>query len=168
MIAADLSVRVPVRRLPNGEGLPLPAYATENAAGMDLVAAVDGKVVVAAGGRALIATGISIALPEGFEAQVRPRSGLAIKHGLTVLNAPGTIDTDYRGEIGVVLANLGDKPFTVTRGMRIAQLVVGPVARVRWEEVEALPESGRGPGGFGSTGEFDRARAQGDVAEREC
>lgn len=166
MTAED--VRVPVHRLPGGEGLPLPAYATAHAAGMDLMAAVDGEVVIAAGGRALIATGISMALPAGFEAQVRPRSGLAVRHGLTVLNAPGTIDTDYRGEIAVVLANLGAEPFTVTRGMRIAQLVVGPVARVRWREVEALPESGRGPGGFGSTGDYEPARGQGGGADRGC
>lgn len=148
-----VSVRVPVRRLPGGEGLPLPAYATAHAAGMDLMAAVDGEVVIAAGSRALIATGISMALPVGFEAQVRPRSGLAIRHGLTVLNAPGTIDTDYRGEIKVILANLGEEPFTVTWGMRIAQLVIGPVARVQLDEVAALPASNRGPGGFGSTGD---------------
>lgn len=143
---------VPVRRLANGRDLPLPAYETGAAAGMDLLAAVDADFVLEPGERALVPTGIQVALPEGFDGQVRPRSGLALRHGVTVLNSPGTIDADYRGEIGVILVNLGQASFTVTRGMRIAQLVVAPVAKVGWQEVEALPESGRGDGGFGSTG----------------
>lgn len=143
---------VPVRRLANGRDLPLPAYETGAAAGMDLLAAVHADLVLEPGGRALVPTGIQVALPEGFDGQVRPRSGLALRHGVTVLNSPGTIDADYRGEIGVILVNLGQASFTVTRGMRIAQLVVAPVAKVGWQEVEALPESGRGDGGFGSTG----------------
>jgi len=143
---------VPVRRLPHGADLALPAYATAQSAGMDLLAAVEGDVVLAPGERRLIPTGIAIALPPGTEAQVRPRSGLALKHGVTVLNAPGTIDADYRGEVGVVLINLGREPFTVTRGARIAQLVVGPYARAAWRPVAALDDSARGAGGFGSTG----------------
>ncbi|MEE8445850.1 MAG: dUTP diphosphatase [Alphaproteobacteria bacterium] len=143
---------VHLRRLPGGDGLPLPAYKTPDSAGMDLAAAVEADLVIAPGGRALVPTGVSIALPPGFEAQVRPRSGLALEHGVTVLNAPGTIDADYRGEIGVILANFGDGDFTVTRGQRIAQLVVAAVERVAWREVETLPESARGAGGFGSTG----------------
>lgn len=145
-------VAVEIRRLPHGAGLALPAYGTAEAAGMDLVAAVDGEVVLEPGRRAVVPTGICIALPPGYEGQVRPRSGLAARHGVGVLNGPGTIDADYRGEIHVVLANLGEAPFTVVRGMRIAQLVVAPVARVAWREVERLPETGRGMGGFGSTG----------------
>ena len=151
-MSAPRPLPVPVRRLANGRDLPLPAYETGAAAGMDLLAAVDADLVLAPGARALVPTGIQVALPEGFDGQVRPRSGLALRHGVTVLNSPGTIDADYRGEIGVVLVNLGNASFTVTRGMRIAQLVVAPVAKVGWQEVEALPESGRGDGGFGSTG----------------
>jgi len=147
-----MPLSVPVRRLANGRDLPLPAYESGAAAGMDLLAAVDADLVLEPGARALVPTGIQVALPEGFDGQVRPRSGLALRHGVTVLNTPGTIDADYRGEIGVVLVNLGHASFTVTRGMRIAQLVVAPVAKVGWQEVEALPESGRGDGGFGSTG----------------
>lgn len=143
---------VAITRLPHAEGLDLPAYATPLSAGVDLAAAVAQDVTIAPGGRALIPTGCAIALPPGFEAQVRPRSGLALKHGITVLNSPGTIDADYRGEIGVILANLGAEPFTITRGARIAQLVVAPVARVAWVESRDLPESERGTGGFGSTG----------------
>ncbi len=143
---------VALRRLPHGAGLPLPAYGSELSAGMDLAAAVEDEVVIQPGARALIPTGLQIALPPGFEAQVRPRSGLARDHGVTVLNSPGTVDADYRGEIGVILANLGDDPFAVSRGMRIAQLVVAPVSRVAWHEVDDLPASGRGAGGFGSTG----------------
>ena len=146
---------VPVRRLPHGADLPLPAYATADSAGLDLLAAVDGEVTLGPGERRLIPTGLAIALPPGFEAQVRPRSGLALKHGLTVLNAPGTIDADYRGEVGVILANLGTEPFIVTRGARIAQLVVAPCQRVALQPVEALPDSARGDGGFGSTGLTD-------------
>jgi dUTP pyrophosphatase len=146
-----------VRRLPHGADLPLPGYATADSAGMDLLAAVKGEVILAPGERRLVPTGLAIALPPGFEAQVRPRSGLALKHGLTVLNAPGTIDADYRGEVGVILANLGAEPFTVTRGARIAQLVVAPYERVAWRQVEALADSARGDGGFGSTGLTERA-----------
>jgi dUTP pyrophosphatase len=143
---------VTVRRLPHGAGLPLPAPATEASAGADLLAAVTEPVTLQPGARALVPTGIAIQLPAGFEAQVRPRSGLAAEHGVTLLNAPGTIDADYRGEIGVLLINHGDEPFTVTRGMRIAQLVVARVARARWQESNELDETQRGAGGFGSTG----------------
>jgi dUTP pyrophosphatase len=149
---AARDVRIAVKRLAHGAGLDLPALATPDSAGVDLVAAVDGPVVLEPGGRALIPTGIAIQLPAGFEAQVRPRSGLAIKNGITILNSPGTIDADYRGEISVVLANLGHEPFTVTRGMRIAQMVVAPVSRPIWDEVAELDDSERGAGGFGSTG----------------
>jgi len=143
---------IPVRRLPHGADLELPAYATPQSAGMDLLAAVEADVVLAPGSHRLIPTGIAIALPPGTEAQVRPRSGLALKHGVTVLNAPGTIDADYRGEVGVILINLGREPFTVTRGTRIAQLVVARYARTTWRPVAALDDSARGAGGFGSTG----------------
>jgi dUTP pyrophosphatase len=147
---ADLTVAI--RRLAHGADLPLPRAATAEAAGLDLLAANDGPVTIASRTWALVPTGIAIALPPGFEAQVRPRSGLALKHGVTVLNAPGTVDSDYRGEIGVVLINHGDAPFTVTRGMRIAQLVVAPVTRVAWAESETLEDTARGAGGYGSTG----------------
>lgn len=143
---------VPIRRLPHGADLPLPAYATPSAAGMDLLAALAEPVTLAPGERRLVPSGIALALPEGFEAQVRPRSGLALRHGVTVLNSPGTIDADYRGEVGVLLVNLGEAPFTVARGDRIAQMVVAPVARASWSETADLPESERGAGGFGSTG----------------
>lgn len=145
-------VEVAVRRLPHGRDLDLPAYATSGSAGMDLVAAIDDTVRLGPGERQLIPTGISIALPDGYEAQVRPRSGLALKHGLTVLNSPGTVDADYRGEISVVLINHGREPVVIERGQRIAQLVIAAVARAAWREVEALPESDRGAGGYGSTG----------------
>jgi dUTP pyrophosphatase len=145
-------VQVALRRLDHAEGLPLPAYASADAAGMDMVAAVTRPVTLAPGERGLVPTGLAIALPPGFEAQVRPRSGLALKHGITLLNSPGTIDADYRGEIGVVLVNLGQAPFTIERGLRIAQLVVAPVSRVTWVETDALTETTRGAGGFGSTG----------------
>lgn len=141
-----------VQRLPHAEGLPLPEYATPGAAAMDLLAAVAGPVVVPPGGRALIPTGLRVALPAGHEWQVRPRSGLALKHGITLVNAPGTIDEDYRGEVGVILLNTGDEPFTVERGMRVAQAVLAPVTRAVFEEVVVLPETQRGHGGFGSTG----------------
>jgi dUTP pyrophosphatase len=147
-----VTVAVAVRRLPHADGLPLPAYETAHAAGVDLLAAVEADVILTPGGRALIPTGLAIALPVGYEAQVRPRSGLAARDGVTVLNSPGTIDADYRGEVKVILANLGDKPFVVTRGMRIAQMVVAPVARLEWSVSDSLPETGRGAGGFGSTG----------------
>ena len=145
-------IRVAVTRLPGSESLDLPAYETELAAGMDLAAAIAENMTIAPGARALVPTGLAIALPEGYEAQIRPRSGLAARNGLTVLNAPGTIDADYRGEIKVIIANLGEDPFTVERGMRIAQMVVAPVTRIAWNVVDALPDSARGAGGFGSTG----------------
>ena len=145
-------VRVEIKRLPNGDGVPLPAYQTRHAAGMDLCAAVAADVVLAPGARAIVPTGFAIALPPGFEAQVRPRSGLAAKNGVTVLNTPGTIDADYRGEVGVILVNLGTEPFTVTRGARIAQMVVAPVSMVQWAEASELSDTARGAGGFGSTG----------------
>ncbi len=143
---------VSIKRLPNGQDMPLPAYQTQHAAGMDLCAAVEKDVVLAPGAHAIIPTGFAIALPEGFEAQVRPRSGLAAKNAVTVLNAPGTIDADYRGEVGVILINHGKTDFTVTRGLRIAQMVVAPVRMVMWEEKAELADTTRGAGGFGSTG----------------
>jgi dUTP pyrophosphatase len=143
-------ISIHLMRLPHGEGLPLPAYATAGAAGMDVVAAED--LVLAPGARHAVATGFAIAIPAGFEVQVRPRSGLALKHGITCLNTPGTIDEDYRGEVKVILANLGDEPFTIVRGERIAQLVPAPVQRAVFEEVAALDDTARGGGGFGSTG----------------
>jgi dUTP pyrophosphatase len=145
-------VTIPVQRLPHGEGLPLPVAKTPGSAGLDLAAAVEDAVLIPVGGRALIPTGFAIALPEGHEGQVRPRSGLAVQHGVTVLNAPGTIDADYRGEVKVPLINLGREPFTVTRGMRIAQLVVAPVSAARLVEATTLDATSRGGGGFGSTG----------------
>jgi dUTP pyrophosphatase len=143
---------VRITRLPHGAGLPLPSAKTRDSAGLDLAAAVGEAVILPPGGRALIPTGFAIALPPGHEAQVRPRSGLAVEHGVTVLNAPGTIDADYRGEVKVPLINHGAEPFTVTRGMRIAQMVVAPVAIVRLVEVDELDETVRGGRGFGSTG----------------
>jgi dUTP pyrophosphatase len=145
---------VRVTRLPHGVDLPLPSYQTGEASGMDLLAAVPGEapVVLAPGERTIIPTGIAIALPTGTEGQIRPRSGLALRHGITILNAPGTIDADYRGEIGVIVVNLGVKSFTVTRGMRIAQLTVTPIIRAQLREVDSLDETSRGTGGFGSTG----------------
>jgi dUTP pyrophosphatase len=145
---------VKVMRLPHGADLPLPEYHSTQAAGLDLFAAVpaDAPLVIAPGGRANIPTGIALALPAAAEAQVRPRSGLAAKHGVTVLNAPGTIDADYRGELQVILINHGSEPFTVCRGLRIAQLVIAPVARANLAEVQTLDETARGAGGFGSTG----------------
>ena len=145
-------VSVAVTRLPHGADLPLPTYATEHSAGMDLLAAVDADVVLAPGARALVPTGLAFALPDGYEAQVRPRSGLAAKNGVTVLNSPGTVDADYRGEVKVILINHGSEPFTIERGMRIAQMVVAPVTRIAWEDVPTLEETARGAGGFGSTG----------------
>ena len=146
--------RVPITRLPYGEGLPLPAYETELAAGMDLRAAVpeDAPVSLAPGERQAVPTGLAFALPPGFEGQVRPRSGLAARHGITTLNTPGTIDADYRGEVKVILINLGQEPVTIRRGDRIAQLVVAPVVQAEWQEVDALDATARGAGGFGSTG----------------
>lgn len=144
----DIDIRL--KRLPHGEGLPLPAYASEHAAGLDVVAAE--TLMLAPGARHAVATGFAIAIPHGYEVQVRPRSGLALKHGLSVLNTPGTIDSDYRGEVKVILANLGAEPFEIVRGERIAQLVPAPVQRARFAEVEDLDETARGAGGFGSTG----------------
>jgi len=137
-------------RLPHGEGLALPAYATGGAAGMDVVSAED--VTIAPGARHAVATGLAVAIPPGYEIQVRPRSGLALKHGISVPNAPGTIDSDYRGELKVILVNLGNEPFVVARGDRVAQLVLAPVTRASWDEVAELEETQRGAGGFGSTG----------------
>jgi len=145
---SDIEIRL--KRLPHGEGLPLPHYATTHAAGMDVVAAE--SVVLEPGARLAIATGFAIAIPVGYEVQVRPRSGLALKHGITCLNTPGTIDADYRGEVKVILANLGAEPFPIARGERIAQLVPAPVLHARFAEVEELDETARGAGGFGSTG----------------
>ncbi len=145
---------VTLKVLPNGEGLDLPAYATTLAAGCDLVAAVpaDAPVVLRPGGRSLVPTGFALALDPDFEAQVRPRSGLALRYGVTVLNTPGTVDADYRGEVQVLLVNHGDEPFRVTRGMRIAQMVLAPVARARFVPTDGLDDTDRGGGGFGSTG----------------
>jgi dUTP pyrophosphatase len=149
-----MSVEVGLRRLAHAEGLPVPRYETPDAAGLDLTAAVpDGQpLTLQPGARTLVPTGLVIALPRGYEGQVRPRSGLALKQGLTVANAPGTIDADYRGELGVILINLGQEPVVITRGMRIAQLVVAPVIQVALREVETVDETARGSGGFGSTG----------------
>lgn len=145
-------IKVALTTLPHAEGLPLPAYATEQSAGMDLCAAIDAPMTLTPGGRALVPTGLAIALPAGFEAQVRPRSGLALKNGVTVLNSPGTVDADYRGEIKVILANLGTEAFTIERGMRIAQMVIARHSTAAWEVVAELDETARGAGGFGSTG----------------
>ncbi len=143
---------ISVQRLPHAKDLALPAYATKMSAGADLMAAVEDDVVLAPGEHRLIPSGIAIALPPGTEAQVRPRSGLALKHGVTVLNAPGTIDADYRGEVGVILINLGKEPYTITRGARIAQLIIAPCLQADWRPVDTLDDSTRGAGGFGSTG----------------
>jgi dUTP pyrophosphatase len=143
---------LPIKRLPGSEDLPLPEYQSTHAAAMDLAAAVPVPVTLAPGARGIVPCGFSIAIPDGFEGQVRPRSGLAARHGVTVVNAPGTIDADYRGEVMVALINLGEAPFVVERGMRVAQLLVAPVSRVRWTEVDELPPTTRGAGGFGHTG----------------
>lgn len=150
----DRHLRIGVVRLDHGRDLPLPEMKTAGAAGLDLPAAVpaDAPIMLAPGGRALVPTGLTMAIPEGYEGQVRPRSGLAFSQGVTVLNAPGTIDADYRGELKVLLVNLGDAPVEITRGMRIAQLVIAPVTATRLVEVEALDDTVRGAGGFGSTG----------------
>ena len=152
MSASEIVVEV--LRLPHGEGLKLPAYQTAHAAGLDLRAAVaeGAPVTLAPGARALIPSGLSLALPPGYEAQVRPRSGLALKHGVTVLNSPGTVDADYRGEVGVLLVNLGSEPFVIQRGERIAQIVIAPVTMARLDVVTVLSSTERGAGGFGSTG----------------
>jgi dUTP pyrophosphatase len=148
------AIKLDIRQLPHAEGLPLPAYQSARAAGLDLLAAVPDNVplVLAPGKQAMVPTGLAIALPKGFEAQVRPRSGLAAKHGITVLNSPGTIDADYRGEIQVILINHGVEPFAIRRGERIAQMVIAPVVQAELNPVSALPETSRGGGGFGSTG----------------
>jgi dUTP pyrophosphatase len=143
-------VAVQVKRLPHGEGLELPRYATQGAAGMDVLAAED--VTLAPGGRHAVGTGLAVAIPPGYEIQVRPRSGLALKHGISVPNTPGTIDSDYRGELKVILINHGAEPFAIHRGDRVAQLVVAPVTQAEWDEVAELDETSRGAGGFGSTG----------------
>jgi dUTP pyrophosphatase len=143
-------IGIAILRLPHGEGLPLPCYATAHAAGLDVVAAE--SLTLAPGKRHAVATGFAIAIPNGYEVQVRPRSGLALKHGVTCLNTPGTIDSDYRGEVKVILANLGSEPFEVVRGERIAQLVPAPLLRARFDEAENLGDTARGAGGFGSTG----------------
>lgn len=146
-------LRVAIQRFPGTSDLPLPSYQTEHSAAMDLAAAVVEPVVIQPGGRMLVGCGFAMAVPDGYEAQVRPRSGLASRHGVTVVNAPGTIDADYRGEVKVALVNLGHEPFMVERGMRIAQLLVAPVPRVGWAEVRELPPTARGAGGFGHTGQ---------------
>jgi dUTP diphosphatase len=148
------TIKIDIRQLPHGAGLMLPAYQSAHAAGLDLLAAVpeDSPVILSPGQRALVPTGLSIALPSGYEAQIRPRSGLASKHGVTVLNAPGTVDADYRGEIGVLLINHGDAPFAIRRGERIAQMVIASVPRAELVSAEALSATDRGSGGFGSTG----------------
>ena len=145
-----MNVPVQIKRLPHGAGLPLPAYATSGAAGMDIVSAE--QVTIAPGARHAVATGLAVAIPEGFEIQVRPRSGLALKHGISVPNTPGTIDSDYRGELKVILVNLGHEPFAIAPGDRIAQLVLAPVVQAVWDEVADLDATERGEGGFGSTG----------------
>jgi len=145
-------ILVSIIQLPHGADLPLPAYATSHSAGVDLMAAIDGDIILQPMQRQLIPTGLAIALPDGYEAQIRPRSGLAFKNGVTIANAPGTIDADYRGEIKALLINLGAENFTVTRGMRIAQMVVAPVSQVKWSQLESLDETARADGGFGSTG----------------
>jgi dUTP pyrophosphatase len=147
-----MPVDIAVTRLPHNTDLPLPAYETAQSAGMDLAAAIDAPMTLSPGERAMIPTGLAIALPAGYEAQVRPRSGLAAKNGVTVLNTPGTVDADYRGEVKVILINLGDVPFEIERGMRIAQMVIAPVTQAGFTEVDELPETARGSGGFGSTG----------------
>lgn len=147
-----MTVQIAVRRLPHYKGLPLPAYATAGAAGMDLLAAVEAPVTIEPGKRALIQTGLAVALPPGYELQVRPRSGLALRHGIILPNSPGTIDEDYRGEVLVIVLNAGDVPFTIERGTRIAQAVLAPVVRARWHEVDTLEATTRNENGFGSTG----------------
>ncbi|MEK9706769.1 MAG: dUTP diphosphatase [Alphaproteobacteria bacterium] len=147
-----MTVSVSVTRLPHGADLELPGYETADAAGMDLRAAVKADMEIAPGARALVPTGLAIALPPGYEAQVRPRSGLALRNGISLVNSPGTIDADYRGEVGVIIINHGEESFTVTRGMRIAQMIVAPVTQAAWQEVDALADTERGAGGFGSTG----------------
>lgn len=145
-------LRVKIKILPHGKGLPLPKYMSEHAAGMDLYAAVNPELVIPPGEWRLVPTGIAIALPEGYEAQVRPRSGLALKQGVSILNTPGTVDADYRGEIGVILMNHGKENLVIKRGDRIAQMIINKIERISFEEVNELPETGRSTGGFGHTG----------------
>ncbi|PLX44911.1 MAG: dUTP diphosphatase [Deltaproteobacteria bacterium] len=145
-----MDIKVEVKRLESAKGIPLPDYQTAHAAGLDLVAVEE--LTLAPGERGAVGTGLTVAIPEGFELQVRPRSGLAIKHGITLVNTPGTIDADYRGEIRILLINHGKQPFKIRRGERVAQALLAPVTRIVWDEVEKLPESDRGAGGFGSTG----------------
>ncbi|MCR9212758.1 MAG: dUTP diphosphatase [Proteobacteria bacterium] len=146
------TVRIAINRLPHGQDLPLPSYETAQSAGMDIRAAVDGEITVEPGARALVPTGFKIALPDGYEAQIRPRSGLALKKGITLPNSPGTIDADYRGEVGIILMNAGSETFVIGRGDRIAQMIIAPVTKAHWVEAEELDETARGEGGFGSTG----------------
>ncbi|MCC7145241.1 MAG: dUTP diphosphatase [Phycisphaeraceae bacterium] len=148
------TLQIAIQRLPHNPDVPLPAYQSDHAAGMDVHAAVPAEqpLVIAPGKFALVPAGFSLAVPEGFEAQIRPRSGLAAKHGVTALNSPGTIDADYRGEVKILLINLGAEPFTIQRGMRIAQLIIKPVPKVQWVQVDELPPTRRGQGGFGHTG----------------
>jgi dUTP pyrophosphatase len=148
----SVNIQVSITQLPHGKDLPLPDYATAHSAGMDLMAAVAAPLALLPMQRLLVPTGIAIALPDGFEAQIRPRSGLALKHGISLVNTPGTIDADYRGEIKILLINLGQESFTVERGMRIAQMVIAPVVRASWQVADALDDTARGQGGFGSTG----------------
>ena len=155
------NVNVALIQLPHGKDLPTPEYATAHSAGVDLMAAIESDMVLKPMERALVPTGIAIALPEGFEAQIRPRSGLALTHGISLVNTPGTIDADYRGEIKALLINLGQENFTISRGMRIAQMVVAPVSRVNWQVVETLDETQRSDGGFGSTGSHAKKSAAG-------
>lgn len=152
---------IAVRILPHGEGLPLPSYQSAGAAGADLFAALapDAKVIIEPGARLLVPTGMALQLPEGFEGQVRPRSGIALQHGVTILNAPGTVDSDYRGEVGVLLANLGSEPFEIARGARIAQLVIAPVSRANFVAASQLDDTARGAGGYGSTGMLSETKA---------
>jgi dUTP pyrophosphatase len=154
-----MTVTINITQLPHGADLPLPAYATAQSAGMDLMAAIGDKIVLGPLERQLIPTGIAIALPAGYEAQIRPRSGLAFKHGISIVNTPGTIDADYRGEIKVLLVNVSNEPFTVERGMRIAQMVVAPVVQAEWQPVAALDDTARNSGGFGSTGTHGKVTA---------
>ncbi|KKJ76071.1 deoxyuridine 5'-triphosphate nucleotidohydrolase [Kiloniella litopenaei] len=149
-----MNVEISIVQLSHGEGLPLPSYATPQSAGMDLLAAVDKVIELAPGDRTLVPTGLKIALPDGYEAQIRPKSGLALKHGITLVNTPGTIDADYRGEIGVIMINLGKETFTIERGKKIAQMVVAPYIQASWTPVTSLEKTSRGEGGFGSTGVF--------------
>jgi dUTP pyrophosphatase len=147
-----MNIEVHIKQLPHGKDMNLPKYATEHSAGMDLMAAIDQDIVLKKGKRKLVPTGIAIALPDGYEAQIRPRSGLAFKNGITVLNTPGTIDADYRGEVGIILINLGDEDFVITRGMRIAQMIIASYTQANFTVTDDLSSTVRGEGGFGSTG----------------